>query len=82
MKVYCEFYGHHFFLTAVVGSGILGEKLSGDIGGIALLANANATGSTLTVLNLIFRPASDGHFNPVHMLVFILVQCSSFLILS
>lgn len=60
-----EFLGSAFLLTAVVGSGIMGNRLSGGNDGLALLANSIATGGALTVLILMFGPLSGAHFNPV-----------------
>ena len=57
--------GTALLLTAVVGSGIMGERLSGGNVAIALLANAVATGATLIALILTFGPISGAHFNPV-----------------
>ena len=51
-------------LAAVVGSGIMGERLAGGNVAIALLANTIATGAALVVLILIFGPISGAHFNP------------------
>jgi glycerol uptake facilitator-like aquaporin len=51
-------------LAAVVGSGIMGEKLAGGNVAIALLANSVATGAALVALILAFGPISGGHFNP------------------
>jgi glycerol uptake facilitator-like aquaporin len=51
-------------LAAVVGSGIMGERLSGGNVAIALLANTIATGATLVALILSFGPISGAHFNP------------------
>jgi glycerol uptake facilitator-like aquaporin len=51
-------------LAAVVGSGIMGEKLAGGNIAIALLANAIATGAALIALILTFGPLSGAHFNP------------------
>jgi glycerol uptake facilitator-like aquaporin len=60
-----EALGTAFLLAAVVGSGIMGERLSGGSAGLALLANTIATGATLVVLILTFGPISGAHFNPV-----------------
>lgn len=57
--------GTALLLTAVVGSGIMAERLSGGNGAIALLANAIATGGALIALILTFGPVSGAHFNPV-----------------
>ena len=52
-------------LAAVVGSGIMGERLAGGNVAIALLANTMATGAALLALILAFGPISGAHFNPV-----------------
>jgi glycerol uptake facilitator-like aquaporin len=52
-------------LTAVVGSGIMGDRLSGGNTAIALLANSIATGAALVALILSFGGISGAHFNPV-----------------
>lgn len=54
-----------FLLMAVVGSGIAAETLSGGNTGLALLANAVATGAALFMLILVFGPISGAHMNPV-----------------
>ncbi len=59
-----ELLGTAFLLCAVVGSGIMGEKLAGGNVALALLANSLATGAALIVLILIFAPISGAHFNP------------------
>jgi glycerol uptake facilitator-like aquaporin len=51
-------------LAAVVGSGIMGERLAGGNVAICLLANTIATGAALTTLILTFGPVSGAHFNP------------------
>jgi glycerol uptake facilitator-like aquaporin len=51
-------------LAAVIGSGVMGERLAGGNVAIALLANTLATGAILVVLILTFGPISGGHFNP------------------
>jgi len=51
-------------LAAVIGSGIMGERLAGGNPGIALLANTLATGAALVALILTFGPISGAHFNP------------------
>ncbi len=57
--------GTALLLAAVVGSGIMGERLAGGNVAIALLANAIATGAVLVALILTFGPISGAHFNPV-----------------
>jgi glycerol uptake facilitator-like aquaporin len=59
-----EFVGTAFLLMAVVGSGIMGERLAGGNVAIALLANTIATGAALVALILTFGPVSGAHFNP------------------
>jgi glycerol uptake facilitator-like aquaporin len=59
-----ELLGTALLLAAVVGSGIMGERLSGGNVAIALLANTLATGATLVTLILTFGPISGAHFNP------------------
>lgn len=59
-----EAVGTALLLAAVVGSGIMAERLSGGILGLALLANAIATGGALLALILAFGPVSGAHFNP------------------
>ena len=56
--------GTALLLAAVVGSGIMAERLSGGIVGLALLANAIATGGALVALILAFGPISGAHLNP------------------
>ena len=51
-------------LAAVVGSGIMAERLSGGNVAVALLANTIATGAALVALILTFGPISGAHFNP------------------
>src|SRR6516165_8536791 len=63
-RVIAESIGTAFLLAAVVGSGIMAERLSGGNVGIALLANAVATGAVLVALILTFGPISGAHFNP------------------
>jgi glycerol uptake facilitator-like aquaporin len=64
-RAVAEAIGTGFLLAAVVGSGIMAERLSGGNQGLALLANAIATGAALVALILTFAPFSGAHFNPV-----------------
>jgi glycerol uptake facilitator-like aquaporin len=59
-----EFIGTAMLLAAVVGSGIMGERLAAGNTAIALLANTLATGAALVALILTFGPISGAHFNP------------------
>jgi glycerol uptake facilitator-like aquaporin len=63
--VLAEALGSALLLAAVVGSGIMAERLSGGNVGVALLANAIATGGALYALIIMFGPISGAHFNPV-----------------
>ncbi|HEY1631608.1 MAG TPA: MIP/aquaporin family protein [Rhizomicrobium sp.] len=71
-RLAAEALGTAFLLMAVIGSGIMGERLAGGNAAIALLANTLATGAALTVLISIFTPVSGAHFNPVVTLVSVL----------
>ena len=62
--VAAEAIGTALLLAAVVGSGIMAERLSGGNAGLALLANAIATGGALFALIVMFGPISGAHFNP------------------
>jgi glycerol uptake facilitator-like aquaporin len=63
-KIVAEFFGTATLATVVVGSGIMAQKLSTDVG-IQLLINAAATGAILWLLITLFAPLSGAHFNPV-----------------
>ena len=64
-RVVAEFLGTAFLVAAVVGSGIMAERLSGGNTALALLANTIATGAALVALILTFGAISGAHFNPV-----------------
>jgi glycerol uptake facilitator-like aquaporin len=64
-----EAVGTAFLLAAVVGSGIMAERLAQGNVALALLANAIATGAALYALILTFAPLSGAHFNPLVTLV-------------
>ncbi len=63
-KCLAEALGTAFLLAAIVGSGIMAERLAGGSDALALLCNALVTGAALTVLIVIFAPLSGAHFNP------------------
>jgi glycerol uptake facilitator-like aquaporin len=67
-----EWLGTALLLAAVVGSGIMAERLANGNGAIALLCNTLATGAILTVLILTLGPLSGAHFNPAVSLAFAL----------
>jgi glycerol uptake facilitator-like aquaporin len=63
-RVAAELAGTAFLLAAVVGSGIMAERLANGNAALALLANTLATGAALVALILAFGPVSGAHFNP------------------
>lgn len=63
-RAVAEFIGTAFLLAAIVGSGIMGERLASGNAAIALLANSMATGAALVALILTFGSISGAHFNP------------------
>ncbi len=67
-----EFLGTAFLLAAVVGSGIMAQRLAGGNLALALLCNTLATGAILAVLILMFGAVSGAHFNPAVSLAFAL----------
>ena len=64
-RIAAEFLGTSFLVTAVVGSGIMAERLSAGNVAITLLANTIATGAALAALILTIGPISGAHMNPV-----------------
>lgn len=66
-----EGFGTGFLAMAVVGSGIMAERLTGDVA-VALLANTIATGAILVVLITALGPVSGAHLNPAVTLVMLL----------
>lgn len=68
-RAVAEALGTALLLATVVGSGIMADKLSGGNVGLALLANALATGAILVVLITMFGAISGAHFNPAVSLV-------------
>jgi glycerol uptake facilitator-like aquaporin len=71
-RLAAEALGTALLLAVVVGSGIMGQRLSGGNDAIALLGNTLATGAGLVVLIEVFGPVSGAHFNPAVTLVFAL----------
>src|SRR6058998_2353467 len=63
-RLTAESVGTALLLAAVVGSGMMGERLAGGDVAVALLANTLATGAALVALILTFGPISGAHFNP------------------
>jgi glycerol uptake facilitator-like aquaporin len=64
-RLIAEATGAAFLLVAIVGSGIMGERLAGGNVAITLLANSLATGAALVALILAFGSVSGAHFNPI-----------------
>lgn len=69
-RLVAEGLGTALLVAAVVGSGIMAQRLAGDAVAVALLANTIATGGALIALILTFGPISGAHFNPVVTLCF------------
>jgi glycerol uptake facilitator-like aquaporin len=63
--VAAEAFGTALLLAAIVGSGVMGERLAAGNAAIALLANSLATGAALFALIVVFGEVSGAHFNPV-----------------
>jgi glycerol uptake facilitator-like aquaporin len=63
-RLTAEFLGSAFLVAAVIGSGIMGERLASGNVAIALLANTLATGAALVALILTFGPISGAHLSP------------------
>jgi glycerol uptake facilitator-like aquaporin len=63
-RLTAEFLGTAFLVAAVIGSGVMGERLAGGNVAIALLANTIATGAALVAIILTFGPISGAHLNP------------------
>jgi glycerol uptake facilitator-like aquaporin len=71
-RTFCEWLGTAFLLAAVVGSGIMAQKLAGGNIALALLCNTLPTGAILVVLILVLGPLSGAHFNPAVSIAFAL----------
>ena len=69
-RLFAEWLGTTFLLAAVVGSGIMAQKLAGGNVALALLCNTIPTGAILAVLILVVGPISGAHFNPAVSLAF------------
>jgi glycerol uptake facilitator-like aquaporin len=70
-RLAAEALGIGFLVCTVVGSGIMADRLSGDVA-VSLLGNTIPTGAILMVLITIFGAVSGAHFNPAVSLVFTL----------
>lgn len=71
-RLIAEALGTAFLLMAVVGSGVMAQRLAQGNDALALLCNTAATGAALVVLISIFAPLSGAHFNPAVTLYFAL----------
>ena len=71
-RTFAEGLGTAVLVAAVVGSGIMADKLAGGNQAVALLGNTIPTGAILVVLITILGPVSGAHFNPAVTLVFAL----------
>jgi glycerol uptake facilitator-like aquaporin len=63
-RLAAEFLGTAFLVAAVIGSGVMGERLANGNVALALLANTIATGAALIAMILTFGPISGAHLNP------------------
>jgi glycerol uptake facilitator-like aquaporin len=68
-RLAAEALGSFFLFACVIGSGIMGQNLSGGNDAVALLANTLATGAILFVLIAMLGPISGAHMNPAVSLV-------------
>ena len=66
-----EFLGSFFLVATVIGSGIMGDRLSDDVA-VSLLGNTIATGAILFVIIKMFGSISGAHFNPIVSMVFLI----------
>ena len=64
-RVVAEFIGTAFLVAAVIGSGVMGDRLASGNIALALLANTIATGAALVALIFAFGGISGAHLNPV-----------------
>jgi glycerol uptake facilitator-like aquaporin len=69
-RLVAEALGTSLLLAAVVGSGVMAQRLADGNNAIALLCNTAATGAALVVLITVFAPLSGAHFNPAVTLYF------------
>jgi glycerol uptake facilitator-like aquaporin len=63
-RLTAEFLGTGFLVAAVIGSGVMGDRLANGNVALALLANTIATGAALVAIILAFGPISGAHLNP------------------
>ena len=83
---FAEALGSCLLAAIVIGSGIMGARLSGGNDAIALLGNTLATAAGLIVLILTFGPLSGAHFNPAVSLIMTLrgeltkAQCGAYVL--
>jgi glycerol uptake facilitator-like aquaporin len=68
-RVVAEFLGTALLVAAVIGSGIMADRVANGNVALALLANTIATGAALVALILAFGPIPGAHFNPVATLM-------------
>ena len=75
-RLVAEALGTALLVAAVIGSGIMAQRLTGDRA-LALLANTMATGGALVAILLIFGPISGAHLNPVVTLCMVALKTQS-----
>ena len=71
-RLAAEALGTGLLVCTVVGSGIMADRLSDDVG-VSLLGNTIPTGAILVVLITVLGPVSGAHFNPAVTLAFRMV---------
>ncbi len=71
-RLAAEALGTFFLLAAIVGSGIMGEQLSGGNLAVVLIGNTLSTAAALIILIMLFAPLSGAHFSPAVTLAFLL----------
>lgn len=76
-RIGCEWLGSLLLAAAVIGSGIMAERIAGGNVAIALLANTAATVAALATLIALFGPVSGAHFNPAVTLISALLRRQS-----
>lgn len=69
-RLFAEALGTGLLVTAVIGSGVMAERLSGGNVALALLCNALATAAALVVIIATLAPVSGAHLNPVVTMLF------------
>ena len=75
-RIAAEALGTALLVAAVIGSGIMAQRLTGDRA-VALLANTIATGGALVAILLVFGPISGAHLNPAVTLCMVAMKAQT-----